>query len=421
MTTWRRAMSDPREVKVGLLGRGTVGGAFHDLVGERADAIARATGARPAIAGVLTRSQGDFEQILGEADVIVELMGGVDPTREYVARALQAGKPVISANKQLLSRHGEELFALADGNGAALRFEAAVAGVIPAIRVIEESLAGAQIERVHGIVNGTTNFILTEMARSGMSYEDALAQAQELGYAESDPTEDVSGGDAAAKMAILARLAFGVAVNLDDVAYEGIERLTAQDIAYAKEFGLVLKLVGTAERINGGVSVRVFPAFLYPSHPLATVNGSFNAVTVESPAITEITMSGPGAGGIQTASAVLGDLVSVIAGQSARRGAAEPAQVVTDITSAFYLHLEVEDKPGVLSEVAAKLAEHEISVKSVVQREKGSDARLVMVMHPTLESRFHAAVADIAALSVIRSAPRVIRVIEEEFEEGAGE
>jgi homoserine dehydrogenase len=413
-------MSDPRNVKVGLLGRGTVGGAFYDLVGERAEAIAQATGARPEIAGVLTRSQGDFDAILAEADVIVELMGGVDPTREYVARALTAGKPVITANKQLLSRHGEELFALAGAQGAALRFEAAVAGVIPAIRVIEESLAGAQIERVHGIVNGTTNFILTEMARSGMSYEDALAQAQQLGYAEADPTEDVSGGDAAAKMAILARLAFGVDVRLDQVPYEGIERITAEDIAYAREFGLVLKLVGTAERIDGGVSVRVFPAFLYPSHPLATVNGSFNAVTVESQAITEITMSGPGAGGIQTASAVLGDLVSVIEGVASHRGPAPAAKIVTDITSAFYLHLEVEDKPGVLSEVAAKLAEHEVSVKSVVQREKGSDARLVMVMHPTLESRFHAAVEEIGALAVIRAQPRVIRVIEEEFEEAGG-
>ncbi len=408
-----------RLVRIGLLGRGTVGGAFHDLVGERADAIAEATGSRPEITGVLTRSQGDFAEILATSDVIVELMGGVDPTREYVAQALAAGKPVITANKQLLSRHGEELFELAAANDAALRFEAAVAGVIPAIRVIEESLAGAHVERVHGIVNGTTNFILTEMARSGTSYEDALAEAQQLGFAEADPSDDVSGADAAAKIAILARLAFGVNVRLDQVSYEGIEHVTIEDIAYAKEFGLVLKLVGTAERVNGGISARVFPAFLYPSHPLATVNGSFNAVTVESPAITEITMSGPGAGGLQTASAVLGDLVSVITGQSTTRGPAVPAEIVTDITSAFYLHLEVEDKPGVLSEVAAKLAEHEISVKSVVQREKGSQARLVMVMHPTRESRFHAAVEEIAALAVIRTRPRVIRVIEEEFEEGA--
>lgn len=406
-------MSSP--IRVGLLGRGTVGGAFHDLLGERADAIAAATGRKPEISGVLTRSQGDFDQILAGSDVIVELMGGVDPTRDFVARSLAAGKPVITANKQMLSRHGGELFALAASNNTQLRFEAAVAGVIPAIRVIAESLAGAHIERVHGIVNGTTNYILSEMARAGLTYEQALGQAQTLGYAEADPTEDVGGGDAAAKMAILARLAFGVDVTIDQVSYEGIESLTLEDIDYAKEFDLVLKLIGTAERVNGGVSVRVFPAFLYPGHPLASVHGPFNAVTVESPAITEITMSGPGAGGIQTASAVLGDLVSVIAGAPVLHSPVVPAQIASEIHSAFYLHLEVSDKPGVLSEVAAHLAAHGVSVRSVIQRETGADARLVMVMHRTLESQFFAAVAEIAQLDSIKTKPRVIRVIEEEF------
>ena len=193
-----------------------------------------------------------------------------------------------------------------------LRFEGAVAGVVPAIRVMAETLAAAHIERVHGIVNGTTNYILSEMARTGATYEEALAEAQRLGYAEADPTEDVTGKDAAAKMAILARLAFNAAVRLDQVSYEGIERLTADDIAYAKELGLSLKLIGSAERIDSGVAVHVYPAFLYADHPLASVNGAFNAVTIESPAITEITLSGPGAGGIQTASAVLGDVVSAM-------------------------------------------------------------------------------------------------------------
>ncbi|MBI5310190.1 MAG: homoserine dehydrogenase [Actinobacteria bacterium] len=401
--------------KIGLLGRGTVGGAFAGLVAERADAIAALTGKRPEIAGLLTRSEGDFQQILAESDVIVELIGGIEPAREYVAAALAAGKPVITANKALLSTHGEELYASANGSGAQLMFEAAVAGVIPAIRVIEESLAGAHVERVHGIVNGTTNYILTEMARNGLSYDDALRQAQDLGYAEADPTADVGGGDAAAKMAILARLAFGVSVTLEQVAYEGIESLTADDISYAKEFDLVLKLVGTAERINGGVSVRVFPAFLYPSHPLASVHGSFNAVTVESPAITEITMSGPGAGGIQTASAVLGDLVSILSGVPRNRPPAAPADIVTDIESAFYLHLEVEDRPGVLAEVAAKLGDYGVSVRSFNQQELGEGARLVMVMHRTPEKGFFAAVGEIAGLPFIKAEPRVIRVIEEEF------
>lgn len=404
-------------VKIGLLGRGTVGGSFEGLVAERADAIEALTGKRPEIAGVLTTSSGDFEEILGSVDVVVELIGGLDPARDYVKRALEAGKPVISANKALVSTHGEELFAASDASGAPLLFEAAVAGVIPAIRVIEESLAGAHIERVHGIVNGTTNYILTEMARSGLSYDDALRQAQDLGYAEADPTADVGGGDAAAKMAILARLAFGVNVTLDQVTYEGIENITAEDIAYAREFDLVLKLVGTAERINGGVSVRVFPAFLYPSHPLASVHGSFNAVTVESPAITEITMSGPGAGGIQTASAVLGDLVSILSDTPRVRGGGSDVEIVTDVESAFYLHLEVEDQPGVLAEIASALGDHGVSVRNFNQQGVGEAARLVMVVHPTLESKFLDAVGAIKQLSSVKADPRVIRVIEEEFVE----
>src|SRR3712207_2127400 len=220
---------------------------------------------------------------------------------------MRAGKLVVSANKLLLTQHGEELWACAREHGVQLRFEAAVAGVVPVIRVLQESLAAAHVERIHGIVNGTTNYILTEMARGGLAYEDALGQAQALGYAEADPSDDVSGRDAAAKMAILARLAFDTPVRLEQVRYEGIEHITPDDIAYAQELGLGLKLVGTAERVDGGVSVHVHPAFLYPGHPLASVHGPFNAVTVESEAITEITMSGPGAGGPQTASAVLGD------------------------------------------------------------------------------------------------------------------
>jgi homoserine dehydrogenase len=404
-----------QKTTIGLLGRGTVGGAFAELVAERADAIAERTGSRPQIGGVLTTGSGDFDEILASSDVIVELIGGLEPAREFVLRALNAGKPVISANKALISTHGPELFAASAASGAPFFFEAAVAGVIPAIRVIEESLAGAHVERVHGIVNGTTNYILTEMARAGMSYADALAQAQQLGYAEADPTADVGGGDAAAKMAILARLAFGLEVAFDQVAFEGIENITAQDIAYAREFDLVLKLVGTAERINGGISVRVFPAFLYPSHPLASVHGSFNAVTVESPAITEITMSGPGAGGVQTASAVLGDLVSILSGVPRERSAAPPAVIVSDVESAFYLHLEVEDRPGVLAEVAAVLGDHGVSVRNFNQQGQGDAARLVMVTHPTLESEFFAAVGQIAALPFVGAAPRAIRVIEEEF------
>jgi homoserine dehydrogenase len=296
-STYEGTLGGEGVFRVGLLGHGTVGAAFAELLAQRADAIVPITGLRPEISGVLTRSAGSFDEVLEGADLIVELIGGIEPAREYVLKAMRAGRHVVSANKQLLSQHGEELWACARAHGVQLRFEGAVAGVVPVIRVLQESLAAARVERIHGIVNGTTNYILTEMASRGLTYEDALRQAQELGYAEADPTDDVTGRDAAAKMAILARLAFSTPVHLDQVVYEGIEHLTAEDMEYAKELGLGLKLIGTAERVDGGISVRVHPAFLYAGHPLASVHGPFNAVTVESEAITEVTLSGPGAGG----------------------------------------------------------------------------------------------------------------------------
>ncbi len=406
-------MSEP--VRIGLLGRGTVGAAFATLVSERAEAVEAATGRRPEVVGALTRSEGDFSDILERSDLVVELLGGTDPARDHVLDALRAGRPVVTANKQLLAQHGEELFGAARDAGVQLRFEAAVAGAIPIIRVIQESLGVTEIGRVFGIVNGTTNFILSEMAATGAPYQEVLARAQQLGYAEADPTDDVTGADAAAKMAILARLAFHTPVALEEVAHEGIEQVTSDDLAYAKELDLSLKLLGVAERRERGISVRVFPCFLYSGHPLAPVSGPFNAVMVEAPAITEVTMSGPGAGGLQTASAVLGDVVSILAGEAPVHETRAVLPMVSDVTSSFYLHLEVADRPGVLAKIARVLGENEISVKSVVQRGIGEDARLVMVVHECLESRFASAVKEIAELSELRSAPRSIRVIEEEF------
>ena len=412
-------MSDDRPASshafnVGLLGHGTVGSAFAELLVERAGEIERFNGLRPVLSGVLTRSRGSFEEILSDADLIVEVMGGIEPARDYLLRAMRAGKHVVTANKQLLSQHGEELYEAAREHGVRLRFEAAVAGTVPVVRVLEESLSATPIERIHGIVNGTTNFILTEMTE-GSSYAEALAEAQSSGYAEADPSDDVSGRDAAAKMAILARLAFGTPVHLDDVRYEGIEHLHRNDLQYARELGLALKLIGTAERRHGGLSVRVYPTFLYSGHPLAAISGSFNAVTVESETITEITLSGPGAGGRQTASAVLGDVVSVMTG-----GARPPAPplampLVEDVESAFYLHLDVADRPGVLASITKVLGEHEVSIKSVVQRGLGEHARLVMVTHPVLESSMRTAIQRIGEFDFVRSAPRTIRVIEEEL------
>jgi homoserine dehydrogenase len=402
-------------VRIGLLGRGTVGGAFERLLAERADEIASMAGRRPELTGILRRSEGEFEQILANSEILIELIGGTDPARDYVLRALQAGKHVVSANKQLIAQHGDELFEAARQAGVQLRFEAAVAGVVPVIRVIQESLAATEITKVFGIVNGTTNFILSEMASTGASYDEVLARAQELGYAEADPTEDVNGADAAAKMAILARLAFHAPISLEDVAYEGIEAIQPDDLAYAKELGLSLKLLGVAERLDGGLSVRVFPCFLYRGHPLAPVEGPFNAVMVEAPTITEITMSGPGAGGTETATAVLGDVVSIVSGRAPVHAVRASLEIVSDISSSFYLHLEVADRPGVLAQIADVLGRNEVSVRSVVQRGHGNDARLVMVMHEGPEERFQAALDELAPLEFLRAAPRAIRVIEEEF------
>jgi len=403
--------------RVGLLGHGTVGSAFARLLEEHAGRIERTTGLRPELSGVLTRSRGDsFPELLERSDLIVELIGGLDPAREYVLQALRTGRHVVTANKQLLSQHGEELWEAAREHDVQLRFEGAVAGVVPVIRVLQESLAGAVIDRVHGIVNGTTNFILTEMGRTGCAFADALAEAQRLGYAEADPTDDVTGRDAAAKMAILARLAFETPVHLDQVRYEGIERIQPDDLEYARELELGLKLIGTAERIDGdGLAVGVYPAFLYPGHPLASVNGPFNAVTIESEAITEVTMSGPGAGGPQTASAVLGDVISAMIPPASTPPALERLRIVSDVRSSFYLHLEVADEPGVLAQVSQVLALQDVSVKSVVQKGMRDQARLVMVVHPVLESRFAAAMDMIAGLPIMRAPPRAIRVIEEQF------
>jgi len=401
--------------KIGLLGHGTVGASVADLVAARGDRIAEITGAKPVISGVLTRSRGDVDEVIAGADLVVEVMGGLEPAYEYVLKAIRAGKHVVTANKQLLGVYGEELWAEAREHQVQLRFEAAVAGGVPVIRVLQESLVGDHIDRVHGIVNGTTNFILSQMAATGAPYATALAEAQELGYAEADPSDDVNGKDAAAKMAILARLAFNTPVSLDDVRYEGIEHLTADDMAYAQELGLSLKLIGSAERFADGLSVRVHPAFLYAGHPLAAINGPFNAVTIESEAITEITLSGPGAGGPQTATAVLGDIISAMIPPASTPEVTDNLTILDDVESAFYLHLEVADRPGVLAQIAEILGLQGASIKSVVQKGLGDNARLVMVVHPILESRLFAAVDLIGALTFIRSAPRAIRVIEEQY------
>ncbi len=401
-------------VKIGILGRGTVGGALIELLEQRAGVIEAETGVRPVVSGVLTRSEGNGEQIVDEADIVVELMGGLEPAEALVRRALEAGKPVVTANKQLLSRRGHELFPLASANGAALRYEAAVGGAVPIVRTLGDTLSATPVERVHGIVNGTTNYILTAMAQRNESYAEALADAQAAGFAEADPTEDVSGSDAAAKMALLAMLAFGTWVSHEDVDFTGIEQIALEDIEHAREFDLALKLVGTAERIGDGISVRVHPIFLPRTHPLANVDGSYNAVTIESPHVEEITLMGPGAGGIPTASAVLGDVISVLHGADEPRHAWQQLPISTDVESGFYLHLEVDDQPGVLAQVAQVLGLQNVSIRSVAQNGIGDGARLVIITHRAPEAAMQAAFGMIRGLGFVRGEPRAIRVFDEE-------
>jgi homoserine dehydrogenase len=403
-------------VKIGLLGRGTVGSAFVDELNDLPSSIPEEIGIRPIISGVLRRSEGDFEEILRDSDVIVELMGGRVPTREYVERALLAGCDVVTANKQLVARHGEELARIASKQGVHFRYEAAIAGTVPIVPVFRGHLLVTRIERVMGIVNGTTNFVLERMATEGLTFKQALKQAQELGFAEPDPTEDINGEDAAAKMAILSRLAFGSSVGFDDVDCEGIENIDPDDLGYAKEFGLALKLLGIAERRGESLSVRVFPCFVSDEHPLAAVHGAFNAVTIDAPAVQQITLQGPGAGARATASIVLNDVVAVSAGGPYRdyAGAAESLEIDNEgQRSCFYIHMVVSDESGVLSKVADCLAKHDISIGSAVQRGLGDRARLILVTHECDERDFWEALLDISKLRVTRSDPRAIRVREQ--------
>lgn len=420
-----------KSISIGLLGYGTVGASAFRLLEEQSIEIAQATGASVRVKRILVRDASqprqdapgelftdDFEQIVNDDEIslIVEVMGGIEPALEYITRALEQGKAVVTANKQLLSRKGSYLFDLARRNRTVIRFEASVAGAVPVIKVIGESMVAADFTSIYGIVNGTTNYILTEMMRTGAKYEDALCRAQEWGFAEADPTEDISGKDAAAKMAILASIAFHTEISLDEVACVGIENINPLDIAYARDFGMTLKLLGVAKLYDGRINVRVYPALLDREHPLASVNGSYNAVFLKGNSIDEIMLSGPGAGGIETASAVVGDIVSIIARPS-------PAELDyprahnglelfpdDDVISTFYLRLEVEDEPGVLARIAQVFGENQVSIESVLQKGRGQHAELVMVFHPVAEKSFGAALEQISGLPIIKGNPGPIRV-----------
>jgi homoserine dehydrogenase len=421
-------------VRVALLGCGNVGSAFVRLVGERAEAVAARTGIRLEITRVAVRDltkarpvelapgalTTDAASVVDDpdVDVVVELIGGIDPARSLLLDALRAGKPVVTANKELLAHAGAELFEAAGKAGVDLLFEAAVGGGIPIIRPLRESLVGERVRRVTGIVNGTTNFILTRMSEEGASYADALAEAQRLGFAEPDPSADVEGLDAGAKLAILASIAFGAAVVADDVHHEGITSVTADDIGFAHRLGYEVKLLAVAEHDDDGrIAVRVHPAMVPRTHPLAAVREAFNAVFVEGDAVGPLMFYGRGAGGEPTASALLGDLVD--AATNLRRGAAAvarplpPARIrpMAELRSEYYLDVEVLDQPGVLHAVSGVFAEHGVSIRSMEQEGLGDEARLVFITHEAVEAAVQATLADLRQLDVVDRVASVLRVV----------
>lgn len=427
-----------RVVRVGLLGCGTVGAAVVGMLDAHRDDIAARAGCRLQVTRVAVRDVGrdrdvplppsaftdDGASIVDDPDVdiVCELLGGIEPARSLVLAAFDHGKPVVTANKELLSTHGRELFDASDAAGIDLYFEASVGGGIPLIRPLKESLTGERLTRVTGIVNGTTNFILTKMSEEARSFDDVLSEAQALGYAEADPAADVDGHDAAAKVAILASIAFNARVVSDDVFREGISGVRTEDIEYARRLGYVVKLLGIAELgADDRIAARVHPAMIPEGHPLASVRDAFNAVFVEGPNIGELMFYGRGAGGDATATAVLGDLVTVARNLLAgTRGVGctcfyeRTIRPMAEMEGQYYILLRVEDRPGVLAEIASALARNDVSIKSVWQEGTGADAQLVFITHRAREGNFQHAVAELRDLKAVEEVRSVLRVEAEE-------
>jgi homoserine dehydrogenase len=431
-----------RAVRVAVLGAGNVGGALCNMLLDDADGIEARAGVRLELAGVAVANPsksrpgipdalitGDAKSLASDpsVDVVVELIGGLDPARVVLEAALASGKPVVTGNKELIAAHGAELSRAAAQAGVDLLYEAAVAGAIPLVRALRDSLAGENVWRVMGIVNGTTNFILTTMADEGVAYEEALAEAQRLGLAERDPTADVEGFDAAAKVAILAGLAFRCDFPVDEVHREGIVGLRGIDIAFADRLGYSVKLLAVAERTDvqpahydpesmPEVSVRVHPALVSHSHPLASVRGSFNAVFVEGASCGELMLYGRGAGGAPTASAVLGDLIDAAshlssggAGRSVPRRKVR-TRPIDDLRCAWYLNMDVLDRPGVLGAVATAFGAHGVSIRSMEQVGLGDEARLIFLTHVAREGAVRATLDDLRQLDMVEHVGGVLRV-----------
>lgn len=429
-------MSGP--LRVGVLGCGNVGSAVIRLLDEHADDIARRAGCRLEVARVAVRDPvrardvpldpsrftGDPAAVVDDPDVdiVCELLGGLEPAGSLIVAALERGTPVVTANKELLANRGRELFDAADAKDVDLYFEAAVGGGIPLIRPLKESLTGERVERVTGIVNGTTNFILTKMSDEGRAFSDVLTAAQRLGYAEADPTADVEGHDAAAKCAILASIAFNARVTAADVYREGISKVTPEDLEYARRLGYVVKLLAIAELVDGDrIAARVHPAMIPATHPLASVRDAFNAVFVEGPKVGELMFYGRGAGGDPTATAVVGDLVSVARNlRSGARGVGctcfheRTIRPMAEMEGQYYILLRVEDRPGVLAEISGVFGRNQVSIKSVWQEGTGADAQLVFITHRAREGAFQQAVVELRDLAAVEEVRSILRVEAEE-------
>ncbi len=426
-------MTSGRTIRIGLLGCGTVGTSFVQLIDQQRSAIAARTGLDIIVAAVSVRDLSrtrdgvdpsllttDSAAIVADPtiDVIVETMGGVDGTKQLLETALAAGKPVITANKELLAHHGPELFAAASAAGVDLSFEASVAAGIPFIRPLRESLVGENITRVMGILNGTTNYILSQMTEHGAGYADALEEAQRLGFAEADPTADVEGFDAGAKAAIIATLAFGQSVTAGDVHIEGISTITAEDISNADRMGHVIKLLGVVDRDDtGAIGVRVHPAMVSADHPLASVRDSFNAVFVEGDGVDQLMFYGRGAGGHPTAAMMVGDTIdaalNVVAGVHRDLGALQPAAIkpMSEVVSAFYVSLDARDEPGALATIAAAFGNRGVSIRSMEQEGLGDQARLVFITHEAVEADLRATLTDLNGIDVVKNVGQVLRVV----------
>jgi len=421
-----------RPIRIALIGAGTVGSKVASLMLEQVDDLEARSGAPLVLVGVGVKDASksrpgipkelitaDVPGLLAkDIDIVVEVMGGIEPARTHILDAMSRGISVVTANKELLARDGATLAAAAEKNNVDLYYEASVAGAIPILRPLRESLVGDRVKKILGIVNGTTNYILTKMDETGASFKDALSEAQKLGYAETDPSADVEGKDAAAKAAIVAQLAFHTRVTIDDVYCEGITKVSASDVKAAKEMGFVIKLLAIAERLDDeSIVVRVHPAMIPRSHPLASVREAFNAVFVEAEAAGSLMFYGRGAGGAPTASAVLGDLVAVARNKmSGRRGPGESiyadlkVKPVSEAMTSYYISLQVADKPGVLAQISQKIADNNVSIQTVRQDGLENDAQLVIRTHKALEKDLAKTLEGLRNLDSVKEISDYMRV-----------